>query len=150
MNETNRENNQNVMDIVYQTASMGSYAIDQIFNAIENQKLTILVLKQKDKYDELMNRCRVLADKMVLEINDISMMLKASSFASIKVKSMMDDATSHLAEMLIQGTTMGITSLLEKRGENPNADEKIVAIATDLQTALEEFVDSLKTMLTAN
>ena len=139
--------NQRVLNVAYQTGSMGVYAIDKIYDAIENEKLNILVLKQKDKYDEIMKKCEKYAQKYALDISDINMVLKAMSFASIKVKSALDNSTAHLCEMLIQGTTMGITTLLKEMGENDCADEKIRQLAYDLQTAMEEFVDSLKTLL---
>ena len=139
--------NQRVLNITFQTASMGVFAIDQIYGQIEDEHLSILILKQKDKYDEIMRKCDKLATKNMLSISDINAVLKAMSFASIKMKSFFDSTTAHLSEMLIQGTTMGITTLLKEIGENDCADEKIRQLAYDLQTAMEEFVDSLKTLL---
>lgn len=146
----NQNSNKELLNSTYQTGSMGVFAIDQIFNAIQNQKLAILVLKQKDKYEEIMKKCENLADQLALDISDISMMLKANSFASIKIKSMFNDQTDHLADMLIQGTTMGVTTIIKAFGDYGDADEKVKAVAKDMQTALEEFVDSLKLFLTIN
>ena len=139
--------NQRVLNIAYQTASMGVFAIDQIYNKIESDKLAVLIIKQKDKYNEVMKKCDLMAKKYALDISDINAVLKAMSFASIKVKSTLDNSTAHLSEMLIQGTTMGITTLLKEVGENDCADQKIRQLAFDLQSAMEEFVDSLKTLL---
>ena len=70
-----------------------------------------------------------------------------SSTVSINFKTMVNDNTNHIAEMLIQGSTMGITDIIKSIGESHNADEKIRNIATRLQHSEEEFVDSLKTFL---
>ncbi len=148
MKNNQLENNQKLLNITYQTADMGVFAIDQIYNAIEDENLTILILKQKDKYAEIIGKCEKLADEFVVDIDKLNPMLKASSWASIKMKSMMNNETSHLCEMLIQGTTMGITSVLQEMGKLHDCDDKINAVASDLQRAMEEFIDSLKTMLT--
>ena len=71
-----------------------------------------------------------------------------SSSASINMKTMFNDETNHIAEMLIQGTTMGITDVIKAIGEFNSADKEIKNVAIELQHSEEEFVDSLKTFLT--
>ena len=139
--------NKQVLNTIFQTADMGVSAINDIYPAIEDERLIMLMLKQKDKYDDIIKKCQKLATKYSLDINKLNVMLKATSYVSIKMKSMFDNSTAHLSEMLIQGTTMGITSLLKTIGENDAADEKIRQTANDLQSAMEEFVDSLKVLL---
>ena len=139
--------NKNVLQTTFQTCDMGVSAINDIYNSIKDERLIILILKQKDKYEEIMQKCQKMSTKYKLNVKELNAFVKASSYVSIKVKSMFNSTTAHLCEMLIQGTTMGITSLLKTMGENDAADEKIRQTATDLQSAMEEFVDSLKVLL---
>ena len=139
--------NKNVLNTIYQTADMGVHAIDKIFDAIKDDRLIVLILKQKDKYEEVSNKCQKMATKYGYNIDTLSGMAKMGSTISIKMKSAFNNTMPHLCEMLIQGTTMGITTLLKCVGENTTTDEKTRQLAQDLQTAMEEFVDSLKTLI---
>ena len=142
------EQTENLLNAIYKNVRMGSYAIDCIIEEIEDKELEKLIRRQNKKYLSLTNDCTELSRIYHIELKDISMMLKASSFTSIKMKTMTNNKVNHLSEMLIQGTTMGITNVLKEIGNNQDAEEKVKRLASDLQRAEEEFVDSLKTFLT--
>ena len=59
-----------------------------------------------------------------------------------------DNSRAHIAEMMIQGTVMGITSLKTSLSELPkDDDEEITALLKDLIALEEEFEKKLKTFL---
>lgn len=59
----------------------------------------------------------------------------------------MNNDTPKFAEMLIEGTTMGITDTLKAKGENPSQNETLNDIVDDIVSHEEAFVDSLKNFL---
>ena len=75
-------------------------------------------------------------------------MKKAMRWGSIKMNTLTDNSRAHIAEMMIQGTVMGITSLKTSLSELPkDDDEEITALLKDLIALEEEFEKKLKTFL---
>lgn len=147
LNEEQYERNTKLLDDAYKNVRMASFAIDCIIDKIENVKLEELLRKQNDFYLDTTEIIEKLCEKLKHKPADISIFLKGSSFASIKLKSMMNDETQHLAEMLTQGTTMGITEMIKARSDYPTQDKEILNIVDSIVGSEEKFVESLKDFL---
>lgn len=148
MNEEEYESTTKLIDEAYKNVRMGSFAIDCIMPAVEeNKDLCDLLRKQNKSYLKSVEQLENLSKELSHEIVDINPMLKGSSFASIKMKTAFNKEASHLSEMLIQGTTMGITQLIKSHGENPSFNDTLDKIVKDIIKYEEEFVDSLKLFL---
>ncbi|MBQ3048166.1 MAG: hypothetical protein IJD48_04040 [Clostridia bacterium] len=141
------ENTKKLIDEVYKNVRMASYAIDCLIEKIENRELEELLRKQNKFYLDMVERIQVLSNGIDYEPKDISMMLKGMSFTSIKMKTMMNNDTPKFAEMLVQGTTMGITDTLKAKGEYKTDNSELKQIVDEVIHSEEEFVDSLKTFL---
>ena len=148
MNEEEFQSTTKLIDEAYKNVRMGSYAIDCIMSAVEeNPKLEDLLKKQNKCYLRSVTELEKLSHEISHEIVDINPMLKGMSFTSIKMKTVLNKEAPHLAEMLIQGTTMGITQMIKTHGENPSPNETLNKIVKDIIKYEEEFVDSLKLFL---
>lgn len=142
------ENTKKLLEAIYKNTRMATLAIDNIFNKFENKSLLSLIKKQNKKYEEITHKCEKVAKEMEIELGDVNAMAKMMSSTSINMKTFVDNSTSHIAEMMIEGTNMGIIDVIKKAGEYESAHPDVLKIARDLQCAEEEFVDSLKTFLT--
>ena len=61
-----------------------------------------------------------------------SVVKKAMMKGSVKMNTLTDNSRSHIADMMIRGTVMGLTSLKTSYGERPeNDDEEISAVTRD-------------------
>ena len=132
---------------IYENVRMASYAIDCIIEKIENEKLAKLLRKQNKFYLDTVVKIEKFAKSQKFELKDINPILKGMSYISIKTKTIMNNDSPKLAEMLIQGTTMGITDSLKAMSEFKSKNEKLTTMANDIISHEEEFVDSLKTFL---
>lgn len=140
--------NQELLNAIFKNTRMATLAIDSIHDKFENKKLSVLIKKQNKKYEDITHRCQQIASENEIELTDVGGMQKMMSTSAINVKTYIDNSTSHIAEMMIKGTNMGIIDVVKKTGEFKNASQEILKLAHDLQSAEEEFVDSLKTFLT--
>ena len=140
-------NTTSLLDLAYKNVRMASFAIDCIIDKIENHKLEELLRKQNDFYLDTTEELEKISEEIGHEPEDINAFLKGSSFASIKMKTFINDETSHLAEMLIQGTTMGITEILKAKTEFPTKNKHLLEVADSISSNEELFVDSLKDFL---
>lgn len=75
-------------------------------------------------------------------------MKKAMMWGSIKMNTLTDNSRAHIAEMMIQGTVMGITSLKTSLSEKPeDDDEEITKLLKELIALEEGFEKKLKSYL---
>lgn len=147
MDKKQYENNIELLDEAYKNVRMASFAIDCIIDKIEDKSLEDLLRKQNDCYLNYVEKIEKLSEELKHKPKDINIMLKGISFASIKTKSMMNNETPHLAEMLVQGTTMGITDTLKAKSEFPSNNQKLNSIVDEIVNCEEKFVESLKNFL---
>lgn len=147
MDNRNLESSIKLLDDAYKNVKMGNFAIDTIVSKIENKDLVKLLQKQNSFYFEKSTTLEHMAEQLSHQVKDINAMLKASSFFSINVKTMVDKSTSHIAEMLIEGTTMGITTLIKEIKDNPAAQSELIEVSSDIVAHQEKFVEELKDFL---
>lgn len=136
-----------LLDLAYKNVRMASFAIDCIIDKIEDRRLEELLRKQNDFYLDTTEDLEKLSEEIGHKPQDINPMLKGTSFASIKMKTFVNNETPHLAEMLVQGTTMGITEILKAKSEYPTQNKKLIDLTDSITESEELFVDSLKEFL---
>lgn len=147
MEKEQYENTTKLLDEAYKNVRMASFAIDCIIDKIEDQSLEDLLRKQNDCYLNYVEKLEKLSEELKHKPKDVNIMLKGMSFASIKTKSMMNNETPHLAEMLVQGTTMGITDTLKAKSEFASNNHKLNEITDEIVNCEEKFAESLKNFL---
>lgn len=145
--EQDKNNEQELIDRAYENVRMASYAIDCIMEKIENPELAELLRKQNKFYLDEVSAIQSLARGLNYEPKDVNVMAKGMSYMSIKTKTLMNNDSPKLAEMLVQGTTMGITDTLKAKTDYPTENEELKNIVDRIIKHEEEFVDSLKTFL---
>lgn len=136
-----------LIDEAYKNMRMGSFAIDAIITKIEDKDLENLLRKQNKFYLETTKKIEKISKDFKHEPADINIFLKGSSFASIKIKTMMNNETPKIASMLIEGTTMGITEMIKAQSDYPANNEEVQKITNEIVSNEEEFVESLKRFL---
>ena len=136
-----------LLDDAYKTVRMGTYAIDCIIDKIEDKGLENLMRKQNSYYLESTKSLEAISNEYKHELTDINFMAKGSSYVTINMKTIINSETSHIAQMLIEGTTMGITTIIKERNENNNLDERLLGVVDKIISYLEDFVESLKEFL---
>jgi len=136
-----------LLDEAYKNVRMASFAIDCIIDKIENTKLEELLRKQNDFYLDTTEKLEKISSDLKHKPVDINIFLKGMSFASINMKSMLNNETSHLAEMLTQGTTMGITDTIKAQNNFPTKHKELIKLTNSIVGSEEKFVESLKDFL---
>lgn len=136
-----------LLNEIYRNVRMATWAIDNIYEEIENEGLKNLVKKQNDVYEEITHRCENLSEKFNIELIDINPIEKGMSWMGIKMGTLTNKKTSHIAEKLIQGTTMGITQIISSVAKSESSNEEMRNLANDLKRNEEVFIEGLKEFL---
>ena len=133
---------------IYRNCQLALESISDILPEVEDEKLKAELLRQHEEYEHISGAAACLARDKALEIKEPSPMKKAMMWGSIKMNTMMDDSKSHIAEMMIRGTVMGITSLKTSYSERAkDDDEQITALLRELIALEEGFEKKLKSFL---
>ena len=140
----------NVLDELNKGACMGKDAIHYIMDKVEDNGLKKELNRQYHKYkvmsDEIHKLYPEYAEDNDEEPHETNAMTRFMTWSGIEMKTMNDDSTSHLAEILMQGTNMGIIEgrrLLNHKGEDPQIN-KLLDEYVEMQ---EEAVEKLKEFL---
>ena len=141
------ENEVNVLDELNKGASMGKDAIHFIMDKVKVENLRIELDNQYKKYDEITQKiARLYPEYSEKEPHDTSVLNKARTWYGIEMKTMMDDSTSKIAELLLQGTNMGIIEG-RKLLNHKNSNEEVNSIAQEYVNMQENAVEQLKKFL---
>lgn len=77
----------------------------------------------------------------------INPMVKVSSTVGIKMNTLTDKSDSHIADMMIQGSTMGITSATEGIHKHPHASQEVLKMAKDVVKFEQNNIERMKEYL---
>ena len=137
----------NVLDELHKGACMGKDAIHFILEKVSDNGLKEELNIQYEKYNQIANKIKELypeySDK---DPHDTSALNKMRTWYGIEMKTMMDSTTSKLAELLMQGTNMGIIEgrrLLNHKHTDPEINklvEEYVAMQEDAVEKLKQFL----------
>lgn len=141
------KNEVNVLDELNKGACMGRDAIHFILDKVEDSSLKEELNRQYTKYKEISDKiCKLYPEYDDGKPHETSAMNKVLTWYGIEMKTMADDSTSKIAELLLQGTNMGIIEgrkLLNHKDTDENV-KKIIKEYVDMQ---EDAVEKLKSFL---
>ena len=132
---------------IYETAEMGSYTITTLLNKIKTKenKIKFTLEKEIKEYEKYLKEAEKLLKKNDVEPKKTSFMAKMGSNMGIMKETMMDNSDAALAQMLIEGITMGITVMSAKVSSYKKiADKKTIKLAKEFLEFQEDEVERLK------
>lgn len=143
----NENNEVNVLDELNKGACMGMDAINCIMDKVTDEELKDILNKQYDKYKEISDKiCELYPEYSNKEPHETNTINKVMTWYGIEMRTMMDDSTSKLAELLMQGTNMGIIEG-RKLLNHKDTDEDVEKLIDEYVKMQEKAVEELKKFL---
>ena len=132
---------------VQRNTNMAMKAIDTINDRVFDDGLSQHITRESMKYADIYNKAtdRLLSGKAASyrENGFQDMMLKGG----VRANTMLNTSTSHIAELLIQGSNRGLTSMWRAINHNENAGNVSMEIAKELMDFEEKNIERLKQYL---
>lgn len=142
--------NEEILEYIYQTSNMGMESTKDLINSLKGKdnKIKKIVEEIEKNYEKYARETEKLLNKKDLKAKPIGMMAKAMSKMSINKEMISDNSDANIADMLIQGLTMGNLELT-KHIDNyeKTADKKTINLAKSLRKFGEEYIEKLKVYL---
>ena len=133
---------------IYRNAQLALVSISDILPAVEDETVKNELHSQHEEYERFSAKAAMLARDMGLELKEPNPMKKAMMWGSIKMNTLTDNSRSHIAEMMVQGTVMGITALRATAGDVPvDGNDEILALLNEMIHKEEQFEEKWKEYL---
>lgn len=141
------DNPQYVLNELNKGIKMGMDSISTIAEKVEDNTFKDDLLFQYDKYNEILNKVNSELKNYDDFPKELPPMQKTMGYIDIQMSTLNDKSNSHIAEMLIKGTNMGIIKGVKLKNRNPDIDPNISNILDDFIKFQENNVEKLKKYL---
>ena len=147
--EQNRKQTEEALAEIYRNAQIALTSISDILPEVgEDMKLKQELHYQHEEYERFSAKASMLARDNGIELKEPNPMKKAMMWGSIKMNTLTDNSRAHIADMMVQGTVMGVTSLRTTASElDPDGDAEIIALLDEMIKRDEQFEKKWKEFL---
>ena len=141
------EYNIKAINDVYKNAHIALQSINDLLPMVKSDELKEELRYQYEGYENLIGKISSFMKENNIEPKDINPFKKAMLWGSIKMKTILDHSENNAAEMMLQGTVMGISELTAMKNEEKNLDEEITLFLKEILELEEEYEERLKKFL---
>ena len=142
-----QERTEDFVNTIYQNLSTALKSIDEILKLTKDEKLTNELNIEKQKYTEFKNVLLNVCLDLKIKPKDNNVFEKARLYTSIKMTTITDKSTRHLAEMMLIGTVMGTLTCYKDLCDYKNLNTKLYDMLNKLLNLEEENFNNLKKFL---
>ena len=140
--------NKDVLDELNKGCAMGMDAIRGILDKVEDKKFKKVLEDEFDKYKGIHHRIEIkYEDYSRDEPTETSAMNKVMTSMMTEMKLMNDHSDSKIAELLMQGTNMGIIEGKKLLNHKQHLDKEVESILKDFIEMQEASVETYKSFL---
>jgi hypothetical protein len=145
--ENNTNKNEILLTSIYQNTQTALQSLDNILPNIKDDALINEISKQESEYNVISEECEMIAKSEGVNIKDNNLFEKIRLWSSIKLSTLTDKSTTHITEMLLIGTFMGVITCLKDESQHAGASEEILNLLKKLRALEEKNIESLKVFL---
>ena len=145
--ENQKNDNLNLLEAVVQNTEMGKNTLEQIVPMTDDTQFKAELLRQRNLYHQLNQEAHAAIDACGGSAQGQSAMAKLNTKVSIGMKTITDKSTRNLAEMLTQGSGMGVVDCIKSQKDYPDAApgskrlmQKLQDFEEDNRIKLEQFL----------
>lgn len=145
--ENQKNDNLSLLEAVVQNTEMGKNTLEQLVPMTEDARFRAELLRQRNIYRELNQEAHTAMEACGGSAQGQSTMAKLNTKVSIGMKTLTDKSTRNLAEMLTQGSGMGVVDCIKSQKDYPDAApgskrllQKLQEFEEDNRIRLEQFL----------
>jgi len=138
---------QKLLQSIIENARTGLDACDQMASKTKDAALRDELMSQRTEYQNFAQNAERALYAEGAQPHAKNMMSRAGMWMGIQMNTMLDNTRPHLAELLIQGTTMGVVGMTRDQGNLPEASAEAQGMATAFIQSQQAAIDRLKALL---
>jgi hypothetical protein len=132
---------------VFTNSNSAITAIDNIISCMAETPFTTLIGSYQKTYHAFAQTARRQTENLKRDVPSDSLIARAFLWGNIKLNTLTNKSTSHLAEIMLNGTNMIITDLTKSLNKNKNASKDAIVLAHSLLVFEEDKAELMKSYL---
>ena len=144
--EQTKNNTVDFLDRMYKNVKMGSDSIINLMPKVKDEALRTEMTSELAQLEKYSSKIGDMLHSEGVKPKEENIMTKAMSKMGISMNTMIDSTSSHIAEMMMEGYTMGITDMTKdiRHYENTKASEASLKLARDIVRFHEDSCEKMK------
>ena len=139
--------NQKALNDIYKNAHIALQSISDLLPSVDDEGIKKELQEEYEGYEKIIGNLSTFMAERGVEPKDVNPFKKAMLWSSIKMKTLMNNSKNQVAEMMINGTVMGINELTAMKNEGRNLDDEVLSLLEELLSLEEEYEQRLKKFL---
>lgn len=145
--QSHASDNKALLEAVAENTEMGKNTLNQILTMTDDEPFRTELKRQLNRYRELNQQAHTGMAACGGEVKGQSAFAKVNTAMGIELKSLLDKSTRNFAEMLIQGSEMGVNDCITALRDYPLASPGARTLAGQLQTFQSDSAQRLREFL---
>ncbi len=147
MDNVNQQENLDLLQQLVRGTEMGKNTLEQMLPLTEDRLLRAELLEEQRGYRTLNQKAHTAVAALGKQAEGAGTLEKLGAKLGVTSRLLGDRSTKKLAEMMVEGTNMGITECVQAQNRNPGASagakklaDEVLAFQRDNLRALEQFL----------
>ena len=136
-----------IMREIVRNTAMGAQSIDNIIEHVDSERLKNLLLSQKEVLEDFYQKASSELSEQELEDAKTNPVQRAMLKAGVKMNVGINNSSSHVASMMIDGYNMGIESVQKCINELERDGIDVPSLAHDLMKVYDKDIKALRAFL---
>lgn len=136
--------NVKLLDFIYQNSQMGVETIDQLEKIVEDKEFKSYLKEKYEGYLKIHKDAKEKLNNHGYDEKGISAFEKIRTYLTINIQTLTDKSISHIAEMMMIGSTMGIVNAIRNLSDYSHAQDDILKLMKTLKEFEEKSYNDLQ------
>ena len=140
---------------IYKTSKMGAQSINDVLPKVksnsskEKESCRDELTREYSEYEKISSKAEQILTAMSVKPQEENFMARMSAKAGIMMNTMSDPGISHVAGMMMEGLTMGIsdTTRRVRKAEEEKCSDEVLGLGSELISFQEKSTDKMKEYL---
>ena len=141
------DENIQLLDFISQNSQMGIVSINELLTIVEDNKFREQLNSQLEEYKKINCIAQKHLSSRGYDEKQLSSFSKIRTYIMIDMQTIKDKSNSHIAEMMMIGSNMGIIKAIRDTHRCKNADKEILELMNNLCKTEENNIEHLKNFL---
>lgn len=142
MDQTNR-----LLQCVVENARTGMNAVDQLLQKVEDAGIRDELMREREQYQAIAHTAEQTIYTMGGKPETVGVMQRVCMWMGMELNTLKDRTPAHIADMVIQGATMGVVDMTKARNELSEADAQAQGIAGEFIVQQQDNIERMKAFL---
>ena len=140
-------NDEKMLNLISKNAEMGVVGIDAVKDYASSKKFKQELLNQREEYSKIYKAAHNMLVESGCDVSHVGAMAKMSTEMMSRMKTMADPTDQKIAEMMLQGSAMGVAKVIRNAKDYTGESEQIRDLAHKLQQTEEYNIENMKRYL---